>query len=396
MLRILTSGESHGPALLAVIDGLPCGMPLDIALVNQQLQRRQGGYGRGKRQQIEADRVEVVSGVRYGCTLPGPVTLMVRNRDWENWAHRMSAEAVPEPATPVTCPRPGHADLAGALKYELDDIRNILERSSARSTAALVAAGGVCRQLLAAIGTGIYSHVCAIGSVTAPPLGVHEIVSRYDAVESSPVRCHDAVTSRDMQAAIDHASERGDTLGGIFEVVAMGCPPGLGSPVQWDRRLDAKVACALMSIQAVKGVEIGAGFAGARQPGSAVHDEIRWDARQGYVRTGNNAGGIEGGMSNGEPIVVRCAMKPIPTLRKRLASVDMTTHEEVIAHFERSDVCAVPAAAVIGEAMLAIVLTEAALERFGGDSFAAFLRNVETTRQALAARGYRGAPWLQS
>lgn len=394
MLRVLTSGESHGPALMAVVDGLPAGMPVNVEAINRDLERRQRGYGRGKRQQIEADRVEVLSGVRYGRTLPGPVTLVVRNRDYESWRERMSVEEVDRPARAITSPRPGHADFAGALKFELEDIRDILERSSARSTAALVAAGGLCRQLLTSLGTVILSHVRSIGDVCAPPLSPRDLAEQVDAVERSPVRCHDPAASRAMVEAIDAAAEAGDTLGGVFEIVVLGCPVGLGTPAQWDRRLDAQLAAALMSIQAVKGVEIGAGFAGAAQRGSMVHDPIRWDPQRGYWRTSNNAGGIEGGMSNGEPIVLRCAMKPIPTLRQRLPSVDMASREEVVAHFERSDVCAVPAAGVIGEAMTAIVLAGAALERFGGDSFTAFLRQVEATRKALHEMGHYESPWF--
>ncbi len=393
VLRLLTSGESHGPALTAILEGLPAGMRVDLVAVNAHLARRQQGYGRGKRQQIERDTVEVLSGVRYGRTLPGPVTLVVRNRDFDNWKSRMSAAPVESEATPIVCPRPGHADLAGYQKHELGDIRDILERSSARSTAALVAAGSLCMQLLEAIGVGIVSHVRAIGGVEAGGLETDDLPSLREAIEASPVRCHDEAAGKAMVAAIDAAREAGDTVGGVFEVVALGCPPGWGSPSQWDLRLDARLARAVMSIQAVKGVEIGAGFEGAARRGSELHDEIRCTASGGLTRTSNNAGGIEGGISNGEPIVVRAAMKPLPTLRNRLSSVDVVTRSEVPAHFERSDICAVPAAAVIGEAMVAFVLAASALETYGGDSMGAFLRNHEATMGALARLGYTGERW---
>lgn len=396
MLRVLTSGESHGPALTAIVEGLPAGMPVDLELMDHELARRQRGYGRGKRQAIEQDRAEVLSGIRYGRTMPGPVTLVVRNRDYENWRGRMSPTPVDSPAHAVTCPRPGHADLAGWLKYELTDIRDVLERASARTTAALVAAGALCRQLLRPLGVGVYSYVRAIGPVACEPVEPEGLPSLAEAIEASPVRCPTQEITAAMQAAIDDAAAAGDTLGGIFVVVALGVPPGLGSCSQWDRRLDGRLAQALMSVQAVKGVEFGAGFAAARSSGIRVHDEIRYDAEHGLRRDSNNAGGIEGGISNGEPIVAQCAMKPIPTVRKRLASVDLKAMAEVPAHFERSDVCAVPAAAVIAEAMVCIVLADAALERFGGDSFEAFLRNYEAARQSLRARGFLGATWSTS
>lgn len=393
MLRILTSGESHGPQLTAIVDGLPSGLAVSADAINAQLARRQQGYGRGRRQAIESDRVEIVSGVRFGRTLPGPITLVVRNKDYDNWRTKMSVAPVDEPTAAIVCPRPGHADFAGALKHELEDIRDVLERSSARSTAILVAVGAVCRELVGAIGGRIYSQVCAIGDVTARTAAADQIEGLAEAVEASPVRCADSAAAGMMIAAIDEAASRGDTLGGVVEVVAIGCPPGLGSHTHWDRRLEGRLAAALMSIQAVKGVEVGAGFAGCSLPGSEVHDELLYDPDLGYHRARNSAGGIEGGMTNGEPIVVRCAMKPLPTLKNRLRSVDMTTREAVQAHFERSDVCAVPAAAVIAEAMVAIVLAEAALERFGGDSMAAFQRNFASAKEALASRGYTGVRW---
>jgi chorismate synthase len=393
LLRVLTSGESHGPALTAIVDGLPSGLPVDVEDINARLARRQMGYGRGKRQQIEHDVVEFASGVRYGRTLPGPVTLVIRNRDYENWRGRMAAQAVADEAPPVVCPRPGHADFAGILKHELADIRDILERSSARSTAVWVAVGGLCQGLLARIGVRTFGCVLEIGDVPAEHVLPDDPESIAAATEGSPVRCADAAATRRMVAAIDGAAAVGDTLGGVFEVTALGVPPGLGSHVHWDRRLDARLAAALMSIQAVKGVEIGSGFAGARLPGSKVHDELQYDAETGYVRDSNSAGGIEGGISNGEPVVARCAMKPLPTLRARLRSVDLTTRETVQAHFERSDVCAVPAASVIGEAMLAFVLAQCALERYGGDSLDAFERAYRSAAAACEKVGYTGVRW---
>lgn len=393
MLRILTSGESHGPALCAIIDGLPAGMPVDLNGINHLLALRQRGHGRGKRQQIEHDAAEPISGVRLGQSLPGPITLLVRNRDYAAWQGRMQPEPAAERPTPITSPRPGHADFAGVLKHDLSDIRDILERSSARNTASLVAAGALCLQLISAIGIRVHSYVRAIGPVEADPPDASELARLAAAIEESPVRCPDTERSRAMVVAIDRATEEGDTLGGIFDVVAIGCPPGLGSCTQWDRRLDSRLAAAIMGIQAVKGVEIGAGFRGAGRPGSEVHDEFEISDEHGFLRTGNNAGGIEGGMSNGEPILVSGAMKPIPTLRKRLASVNLFSREVVPAHYERSDVCAVPAASVVGMAMVGIVLADAAIERFGADSYGAFLRSAAAWREALAERGYTGARW---
>jgi chorismate synthase len=393
VLRLLTSGESHGPGLAAILEGIPAGLIVDLAEINAQLAKRQQGYGRGRRQTIEHDTVEVLSGIRHGRTLPGPITLVIRNRDFETWRERMSAAPVAADGTKVVCPRPGHADLAGVLKYELTDIRDVLERSSARATAALVAAGAVCRILLREAGVRVCGYVRSIGACDAPALEPSELEARQAEIDGSPVRCADPEAAARMVAAIDEAASRGDTLGGVVEIVAIGCPPGLGSHTQWDRRLDARLAAALMSIQAVKGVEIGAGFAGAALPGSSVHDELLYDDQAGLHRSRNNAGGIEGGMSNGEPIVVRCAMKPLPTLKNRLRSVDLTTREAVQAHFERSDVCAVPAASVIGEAMMAYVLADALIERFGGDSIQALRRNMAATAGELTGRGYTGNRW---
>ena len=391
VFRFLTAGESHGPALSAIIEGVPANLPVNFDEVNRQLKRRQGGYGRGARQQIETDTAEFTSGIRFGRTMGGPITLNVRNRDHEqNWQDRMSVTPVENPTPPITQPRPGHADFAGMLKYHYDDLRPILERSSARNTAALVAVGAVGRLLLAHAGIEIISHVTTIGGIHAhfpPRASYRDIAAR---AEDSPVRCGDGDAEARMIAAIDVCMQEGtrDTLGGVFEVVALGCPPGLGSFVHWDRKLDARLAAAMMSIQAMKGVEFGMGFGVGQIPGSQVHDEIYYDAQVGFTRGSNSAGGIEGGMTNGEPVLVRVAMKPLSTLPTPLASVDMQTKAPVKAHFERSDVCAVPAAGVIGEAMMAIVLTEAVLEKFGGDSLEEFLRNLQAYRDDMEARGY--------
>ena len=391
MFRFLTGGESHGPSLTALIEGLPANLLLDMTAINHHLKRRQGGYGRGARQQIESDTVEILTGVRYGRTMGGPVTLLVRNRDWDNWRERMSITPVASPDAPITQPRPGHADFPGMLKYHTEDLRPILERSSARNTAALVAAAAICRSLLSAIDIEVLSHVVMIGDVWArfdTSVNYRDLALR---AEASPVRCADAVAEAGMVAAIDACMREGarDTLGGIFEVVALGCPPGLGSFVHWDRKLDARLAYALMSIQAIKGVEVGLGFGVAEVPGSRVHDELFFGAANGFTRGTNNAGGIEGGMTNGEPIVVRAAMKPLSTLPTPLASVDMRTREPVKAHFERSDVCAVPAAATIGEAMVALTLAGAAIEKFGGDSIEEFQRNAAAYLADIKERGWR-------
>lgn len=374
--RYLTAGESHGESLTAIIDGLPAGLPLTEEAINDDLARRQKGYGRGGRMAIEEDRVHITSGVRWGVTLGSPLTLTIRNLDWENWKDTMSVEA-PKPGVAVkrvTRPRPGHADLAGAMKYGHRDIRNVLERSSARETTARVAVGGVAKQLLSEFGIGILSHVTEIGGVRigAPDLSWEEITAR---AEASEVRCADPEAEARMVAAIDDAKAKGDTLGGIFEVVALGVPVGLGSYVQWDRKLDGRLARALCSIPAIKGAEIGLGFESARRPGSRVHDEIFYEEKSGWSRGSNNAGGIEGGVTNGQPLVARAAMKPISTLRSPLRSVDLETKEAVEASIERSDVCAVPAAGVVGEAVVAIVLAEAFLEKFGGDSLEEIRRN---------------------
>lgn len=381
MFRFLTAGESHGPCLTAIIEGLPAGLAIDIAAVNRDLARRQQGYGRGGRMRIERDEAEVLSGLRFGRTLGSPLTLSIKNRDWANWRERM-APAGPAAGERVTAPRPGHADLAGVQKYGHDDIRNILERASARETAARVAVGAVAGQLLAALGVTVAAHVVNIGGVAADTrrCGAAEIAALAAASE---LACLDPAAEARMKAAIDKAKTRGDTLGGVFAVVAGGLVPGLGSHVQWDRRLDARLAAALMSIPAVKGVEIGEGFANASLPGSLAHDEIYHDAGGGWRRATNRAGGLEGGMTNGEELVARAAMKPIPTLMAPLASADIATKAPVRANTERSDVCAVPAAAVVGEAVVAVVLAQAVQEKFGGDHIDDLLAAVDHYRRRL-------------
>jgi chorismate synthase len=357
MVRFLTAGESHGRGLLVIVEGLPAGVPLSEDEINVQLARRQQGYGRGGRMQIEKDRAEIHSGVMGGTTIGAPVGLAIGNKDWRR----------EEP--PLTRPRPGHADLAGALKYRFSDVRRVLERSSARETTSRVAAGAVCRALLGQFGIVLASHVVELGGIAATrrPERPEDI---FAVAEQSPLRCVDPDAETRMIAAIDEAREKGDTLGGVFEVVVTGLPVGLGTYVHWDRRLDGRLAQAMMSINAMKGVEIGEGFAEARLPGSAAHDEIFYDADRGFYRTSNQAGGTEGGMTTGAPLVVRVAMKPLSTLRSPLASVDIVTKERVEAAVVRSDVTAVPAAGVIGEAMAAIVLADAMVEKFGADSLA--------------------------
>ncbi len=375
LFRYLTAGESHGPQLSAIIEGLPAGIHLTAESVNQDLARRQQGYGRGGRMKIEKDTAELLSGVRWGETLGSPVTLVVKNRDWENWLEKMSP--LPEhrdDSSAVTRPRPGHADLSGVLKYHHDDVRNVLERSSARETAVRVAVGGVARALLAEFGILVGGFVTEMGGVCSPTPN-EPLEQLWQRSNASDMFCCDKTAEEEMKRAIDSAKAAGDTLGGVVEVQVLGVPPGLGSYVHWDRKLDARLAMALMSIQAIKGVEVGIGFEAARRPGSQVHDEIFYNG--GYRRDTNNAGGIEGGMSNGEPIVLRAAMKPIPTLYKPLRSVDMRTHEAFEATVERSDTCAVPAALVVAEAVVAIEVANALLEKFGGDSIVEIRRNIE-------------------
>jgi chorismate synthase len=357
MLRFLTAGESHGRALIATIEGLPAGIPIDEAYINAQMARRMWGYGRGGRMKIESDTAEITSGVIRGATIGSPVALFIGNRDWRK----------DEPD--VTRPRPGHTDLVGALKYGFDDVRRVLERSSARETAARVAVGALCRRFLDEFGVTIMSHVTEIGgeAIRTRPERFEDIPAL---AETSAVRCVDPEAEERMKAAIDDAGERGDTLGGVFEVVVLGLPPGLGSYVHWDRKIDARIASAMISINAIKGVEFGMGFEVARTPGSRAHDEIFYDAARGFYRKTNRSGGIEGGTTIGDPLIVRCAMKPLSTLRTPLRSVDLRTKETIEAVVVRSDVCTVPAAGVIGEAMTAFVLTDAFLEKFGGDAVA--------------------------
>jgi chorismate synthase len=385
MLRFLNAGESHGPALTVVVDGLPAGIPIDRTALDADLRRRQGGYGRGGRMKIESDAVEILSGVRHGVTLGSPVSLVIRNRDHESWRDVMSPDPQPAEAKArraLKYPRPGHADLAGALKYLTDDLRDVLERASARETASRVAAGALARALLSAVGAEVRSHVVRIGDCAVPsPVAW----SALDAIEESPVRCADADTAAAMVRAIDSAKKAGDTVGGTFEVIARGVPAGLGSFGQWDRRLDGRLAQALMSIQAVKAVAIGAGFAAGATPGSAFHDEILFDDTAGLHRGSNRAGGLEGGVTNGEELRAQAIVKPIPTLVTPLRSVDLRTKEPRSASFERSDTCVVPAAGVVGEAMVAWVLADAVLEKFGGDSLTELADHLESTRARWTA-----------
>lgn len=392
MLRFLTSGESHGPGLTAIIDGLPAGLPLQAEEITIHLARRQGGYGRGGRMKIEKDRALIRSGVRHGLTLGSPVTLQIENRDWENWRVNMSVEPVEETVEPVTLARAGHADFTGAIKYGHQDIRNVIERSSARETASRVLIGAVCLTLLQQFGIEIHSHVLSIGQVGNRDDGRSALYQQFtpaywQAVESSPVRCGDRALADAMVAWIQESKRQAETCGGVFEVVATGVPIGLGSFSMWDRRLSSRIAGALMSIPSAKGVEIGSGFLSSSQPGSQVHDVIRRSQDNEWQRLSNNAGGIEGGISNGEPIVVRVGVKPIASLAHPLPTVDICSGENVEeGRYERSDVCVVPAAGVVGEAMLAIVLAEAWVEKFGGDSLAEMRTNVEAYRARTRPR----------
>jgi chorismate synthase len=378
MLRFLTSGESHGKGMLAILEGIPAGMRISKEQIDSELAARQGGYGRGGRMKIERDAVEVFSGLRGGMTIGSPIALLIRNLDWDNWRDAMDAWEVKDAArkAAATRPRPGHADLAGAMKYDREDIRDVLERASARETAARVAVGAVCRTLLAEFGIEIVGHVVALGGVEADVSGMDTARIKELSLKSD-LRCADADAERRMIEAIDRAKESGDSLGGVIEVRAGGVPVGLGSYSQWDRKLDGRLATSVMSIQAIKGVEIGLGFAAAGLPGSEVHDEIAYNKKKHFHRRTNRAGGIEGGVSNGEDIVVRTAMKPIPTLQRPLKSVDIATKEEFEASVERSDVVAVPAASVVAAAAVAFVLAEAFLEKFGGDSIAETTRNYK-------------------
>ena len=382
--KFTTAGESHGKALITIIEGLPSGLEIDRAALDHELWRRQQGYGRGGRMKIESDKAEVISGIRHGRTLGSPVALMIANDDFVHWTEVMSSEPLEiEPKNPrtVTRPRPGHADLAGGQKFQAHDLRDILERASARETAARVAAGAVAKQLLAQFGVEIRSHVAKLGRVPPEPLAADwETIASLPA--DSPLACADADLQREMMNEVDAAKESGDTLGGIFEVVAKGLVAGLGSHTSWSEKLDGRIAQAFMSIHAVKAVEIGSGVANAALPGSEVHDEIFHDGTT-YIRKTNRAGGLEGGITNGEELRVRGYLKPISTLRRSLRSVDIATKQEDAAAFERSDITAVPAAGVIGEAMLAIVLANSLREKFGGDSLAEMRRNYEGYVESL-------------
>ena len=383
MLRFLTSGESHGPGLTAIIEGLPAGLPLSAEEINVHLARRQGGYGRGGRMKIEKDQAIIRSGVRHGLTLGSPVTLEINNRDWENWQVKMSVTPVEEEVEPVTLARPGHADFTGLIKYGHQDIRNVIERSSARETASRVLVGAVCQALLKQFGVEIHSHVLSIGPVGSrdderSAIHQHFAPDYWEAVEASPVRCGDRVLSEQMVAFIQECKSKAETCGGVFEVVATGVPIGLGSFGMWDRRLSGRIAGAMMSIPSSKGVEIGSGFLSSTQFGSQVHDVIRHGEDGEWQRLSNNAGGIEGGISDGEPIVVRVGVKPIASLAHPLPTVDIRSGENAAeGRYERSDVCIVPAGGVVGEAMLAITLAEAWSEKFGSDSLAEMRDNVE-------------------
>ena len=403
-LRFLTSGESHGRALTGILEGVPSGFVLSSGDIDRELRRRQGGYGRGGRMKIESDRAEILSGVRWGKTIGSPISILIENKDWENWREGMSPEAGDAGSIrPVTRPRPGHADLAGALKYDFSDVRNVLERSSARETAMRVALGAIAKKVLSEIGIMVGSYVVRIGGVHIPGpassgrCSEDDLMRAFGQAEKSAVRCPDAKASAGMMRLIDRAKKEGDSLGGIFEVFVTNVPAGLGSHVHWDRKIDGRLSQAVMSIQAMKGVEVGMGFGMAGRPGSGVMDEIFYERStvkvqrskskdkssrvtvQGsrFFRKTNNAGGIEGGMTNGMPVLLRAAMKPIPTLRRPLMSVDIRTKKAFEASYERSDICAVPAAAVVAEAAVSLVIADALLEKTGGDSRREVMRNFK-------------------
>ncbi len=377
-LRLITAGESHGPGLTCIVEGLPAGIELSREAINADMARRQLGHGRGGRMKIERDRAEVTGGVRHGLTLGGPIALQVANRDYANWEQRMSPWPVEEAAAEVHLPRPGHADLNGTQKYKQSDVRNILERASARETAARVAGGALCKAFLRELGVSVLSHVIQIGSVSAPQRDAPLSADDFAEVDSSQVRCLDGDASRAMVREIDTQRKANESLGGVFEVQAFGLVPGLGSHISWEERLDGRLAMAICSIQALKGAAIGDAFTIAGLPGSQAHDEIFYSPERGYFRETNRAGGLEGGMSTGSPLIVRGAMKPLPTLTKPLRSVDTETHEPAQALRERTDSCTVPAAGVVGEAMVALVLADAYRRKFGGD-------HIDDVRQALRA-----------
>jgi chorismate synthase len=377
-LRLITAGESHGPGLTCIVEGLPAGLTLAAEEINGDMARRQLGHGRGGRMKIERDSATVTAGVRHGRTLGGPIALQVENRDYANWEERMNPWPVEADVPEVHLPRPGHADLVGTQKYKQSDVRNILERASARETAARVAGGALCKAFLRALGVEVYSHVIQIASVHAPAVERELTVADFADVDSSPVRCLDADASKAMVREIDKLRKENESLGGVFEVRAFGLLPGLGSHVSWEERLDGRLAMAICSIQAMKGVSIGDGFTVAGLPGSQAHDEIFFSPERGYYRESNHCGGLEGGMTTGDPLVVRGAMKPLPTLTKPLRSVDTATHEPAQALRERTDSCTVPAAGVVGEAMVALVLADAYRRKFGGD-------HIDDVREAAQA-----------
>jgi chorismate synthase len=376
-LKLVTAGESHGPGLTCILEGLPAGLTLDRESLDRDLARRQLGHGRGGRMKIERDRVNVTGGVRHGRTLGGPIALEVVNRDYANWEERMNPWPVEAVAQEVHLPRPGHADLVGTQKYGLSDVRDILERASARETAARVAGGAVCKQFLSALGVSVFSHVIQITGVRAPRRD-DLTPADFERVDESPVRCLDPDASREMVAEIDRLRKANESLGGVFEVRAFGLLPGLGSHVSWEERLDGRLGQAVLSIQAIKAVALGDGIEVAGVPGSQAHDEIFWDEHRGYHRETNRSGGVEGGMTTGEPLVVRGSMKPLPTLTKPLRSVDIATHEPADALRERTDSCTVPAAGVVAEAMVAFVLADAYRRKFGGD-------HIDDVRAAVGA-----------
>jgi len=391
-LRMITAGESHGPGLTCIVEGLPAGLTLDEDTMNRDMARRQLGHGRGGRMKIERDRAQVTAGVRHGVTMGGPIALQIANRDYANWEERMNPWPVEADVPEVHLPRPGHADLVGTQKYDLSDVRNVLERASARETAARVAGGAVLRSFLRALGVEVRSHVIQIGSVVAPdrmarptagPTGHVLTVADFDGVDEDPVRCLDPESSRAMVQHINVQRKANESLGGVFEVIAFGLVPGLGSHVSWEERLDGRIAGALCSIQAIKGVGLGEGFDLAGKPGSAAHDEIFWSQERGYHRETNHAGGLEGGMTNGDPLYARAAMKPLPTLTKPLRSVDIATKQPAQALRERTDSCTVPAAGVVGEAMVAFVLADAYRAKFGGDHIDDVIAAVDAYRERI-------------
>ena len=379
-IKFLTAGESHGRGLLGILDGIPSGLNIEKDYIDAQLTRRQMGYGRGGRMKIEKDQVEIWSGIRLGKTIPSPIGMIVKNKDWENWKNKMAVEKIEKMPKKVTLPRPGHADLAGVEKFDFDDIRNVLERSSARETTMRVAIASICRKLLKDVGVTVASRVTQIHNVIDDSKVPNDMtaIELNKIVDKSPLRCLDSVKEKKMIKIIDKAKANGDSVGGVFEVIATGMPYGLGSYTHWDRKLQSKITSLMMSVNAFKSIEIGEGLGSGAKFGSEVHDEIGWDGKK-YKRFSNNAGGIEGGMSNGMPITVKMAMKPIPTLIKSLRSVDIITKENKNAHKERTDSCAVPAASIIAESMMCIVLADVILEKFGGDSMKQLFKHIEVS-----------------